>query len=55
MKIDHNKIVYEPFRKNFWVEVPELKGMSAADVEAAYRAVSAGGGALQSAQGQAGR
>ena len=43
MKIDHNKIVYQPFRKNFWVEVPELKAMSNADVEA-YRAVSAGGG-----------
>ena len=39
MKIDHNKIVYQPFRKNFWVEVPELKAMSASDVEA-YRAVS---------------
>ena len=38
MKIDHNKIVYQPFRKNFWVEVPELKAMTSADVEA-YRAV----------------
>ncbi|XP_043202478.1 probable ATP-dependent RNA helicase DDX46 isoform X2 [Amphibalanus amphitrite] len=37
MKIDHNKIVYQPFRKNFWVEVPELKAMTPADVEA-YRA-----------------
>lgn len=39
IKIDHNKVVYQPFRKNFWVEVPELKAMSNKEVEA-YRAVS---------------
>lgn len=37
IKIDHNKIVYQDFRKNFWVEVPELKAMTDAEVEA-YRA-----------------
>lgn len=37
IKIDHNKVVYQPFRKNFWVEVPELKAMSNKEVEA-YRA-----------------
>lgn len=26
--VDHGKIEYEPFRKNFYVEVPELAKMS---------------------------
>lgn len=26
--MDHGKIEYEPFRKNFYVEVPELAKMS---------------------------
>ncbi|CAH8627594.1 unnamed protein product [Heterobilharzia americana] len=35
--IDHSKIDYFPFRKNFYVEVPELAKMSKEDVKA-YRA-----------------
>ncbi|CAH8665972.1 unnamed protein product [Schistosoma rodhaini] len=35
--IDHSKIEYFPFRKNFYVEVPELAKMSKEDVKA-YRA-----------------
>ncbi|XP_032885213.1 probable ATP-dependent RNA helicase DDX46 isoform X2 [Amblyraja radiata] len=34
--VDHGKIEYEPFRKNFYVEVPELAKMTAEDVSA-YR------------------
>ncbi|XP_061790489.1 probable ATP-dependent RNA helicase DDX46 isoform X2 [Nerophis lumbriciformis] len=34
--VDHGKIEYEPYRKNFYVEVPELARMSAEDV-IAYR------------------
>ncbi|XP_055499194.1 probable ATP-dependent RNA helicase DDX46 isoform X2 [Leucoraja erinacea] len=34
--VDHGKIEYEPFRKNFYVEVPELAKMSAEEVSA-YR------------------
>ncbi|XP_078267520.1 putative ATP-dependent RNA helicase DDX46 isoform X1 [Rhinoraja longicauda] len=34
--VDHGKIEYDPFRKNFYVEVPELAKMSAEDVSA-YR------------------
>ncbi|XP_051870681.1 probable ATP-dependent RNA helicase DDX46 isoform X4 [Pristis pectinata] len=34
--VDHGKIEYEPFRKNFYVEVPELAKMSAEEVNA-YR------------------
>ncbi|XP_072120016.1 probable ATP-dependent RNA helicase DDX46 isoform X2 [Mobula birostris] len=30
--VDHGKIKYEPFRKNFYVEVPELAKMSAEEV-----------------------
>ncbi len=33
MKIDHNKIVYEPFTKDFYREVPELTRMTLAEVE----------------------
>ena len=33
---DHSKIYYKPFRKNFYVEVPELGRMTAAEVDA-YR------------------
>uniref|UniRef100_A0A8C6T064 Probable ATP-dependent RNA helicase DDX46 n=1 Tax=Neogobius melanostomus TaxID=47308 RepID=A0A8C6T064_9GOBI len=35
--VDHGKIEYEPYRKNFYVEVPELAKMSLEDVTA-YRA-----------------
>ncbi|XP_074528409.1 putative ATP-dependent RNA helicase DDX46 isoform X1 [Halichoeres trimaculatus] len=34
--VDHGKIQYEPYRKNFYVEVPELARMSQEDVNA-YR------------------
>ncbi len=34
--VDHSKINYAPFRRSFYIEVPELARMSAADV-AAYR------------------
>ncbi len=33
MKIDHNKIVYQDFTKDFYREVPELTRMTAAEVE----------------------
>lgn len=33
-KIDHNNIVYIPFRKNFYVEVPEIAKMTHEEVEA---------------------
>ncbi|XP_018323834.1 probable ATP-dependent RNA helicase DDX46 [Agrilus planipennis] len=36
IKIDHNHIHYAPFRKNFYVEVPEIAKMSSQEVEA-YR------------------
>lgn len=32
-KIDHNKINYVPFRKNFYVEVPEIAKMTPEEVE----------------------
>lgn len=32
-KIDHSSVSYAPFRKNFYVEVPELGRMTASDVE----------------------
>jgi len=32
-KIDHSSVTYAPFRKNFYVEVPELTRMTAGDVE----------------------
>ncbi|ALC49742.1 CG6227 [Drosophila busckii] len=32
-KIDHSSVSYAPFRKNFYVEVPELARMTPADVE----------------------
>lgn len=35
-RIDHNNIVYIPFRKNFYVEVPEIAKMTHEEVEA-YR------------------
>nr|KAG5704149.1 hypothetical protein BaRGS_009679 [Batillaria attramentaria] len=31
--VDHEKIYYAPFRKNFYVEVPEIANMTAAEVE----------------------
>ncbi len=34
--VDHSKIDYAPFRRSFYIEVPELARMSAADV-AEYR------------------
>lgn len=33
-KIDHNEIKYAPFRKNFYVEVPEIARMTHEEVEA---------------------
>ncbi|KAL3274336.1 hypothetical protein HHI36_015735 [Cryptolaemus montrouzieri] len=33
-KIDHNNIVYLPFRKNFYVEVPEISKMTQQEVDA---------------------
>lgn len=33
-KVDHNKVEYEPFRKEFYVEVPELAKMTKAEVVA---------------------
>ncbi len=33
MKIDHNKIVYEPFQKEFYREVPEIARMTGGEVE----------------------
>lgn len=33
-KIDHNNITYHPFRKNFYVEVPEIAKMTHEEVEA---------------------
>lgn len=33
-KIDHNNIVYIPFRKIFYVEVPEIAKMTADEVDA---------------------
>ncbi|TPP60975.1 putative ATP-dependent RNA helicase DDX46 [Fasciola gigantica] len=36
LPVDHSKIYYEPFRKNFYIEVPELIKMSKEDVKA-YR------------------
>lgn len=32
-KIDHNKIKYLPFRKDFYVEVPEMARMTAEEVD----------------------
>lgn len=37
-KIDHNKISYLPFRKNFYVEVPDIAKMTPEEVEE-YRQV----------------
>lgn len=37
LPVDHSKIYYEPFRKNFYIEVPELIKMSKEDVKS-YRA-----------------
>jgi len=37
-KIDHNKINYFPFRKNFYVEVPDIARMSQEEVDE-YRQV----------------
>ena len=34
--VDHSKINYAPFRRSFYIEVPELARMSAAEV-AEYR------------------
>ena len=28
MAVDHNKIYYAPFRKNFYMEVPEIANMT---------------------------
>lgn len=33
-KVDHSKLKYLPFRKSFYVEVPELAKMTASDVDA---------------------
>lgn len=33
-RIDHNNIIYLPFRKNFYVEVPEIAKMTHEEVEA---------------------
>ncbi|XP_044758445.1 probable ATP-dependent RNA helicase DDX46 [Coccinella septempunctata] len=33
-KIDHNNIIYIPFRKNFYVEVPEISKMTQQEVDA---------------------
>lgn len=33
-RIDHNNIVYLPFRKNFYVEVPEIAKMTHEEVDA---------------------
>lgn len=33
-KIDHNNIIYIPFRKNFYVEVPEISKMTSQEVDA---------------------
>lgn len=38
-KIDHNKISYFPFRKNFYVEVPDIARMTSEEVDE-YRLVS---------------
>lgn len=38
-KVDHNSIEYVPFRKDFYVEVPEIANMTKEEVEA-YRSVS---------------
>lgn len=38
-KIDHNKIKYFPFRRDFYVEVPEISRMTPEEVEE-YRVVS---------------
>lgn len=35
-KIDHSEIYYAPFRKNFYVEVPEIAKMTHQEIEA-YR------------------
>lgn len=35
-KVDHSKIEYQPFRKNFYIESPEIAAMTAEEVEA-YR------------------
>lgn len=34
IKIDHNHILYLPFRKNFYVEVPEIARMTQEEVDA---------------------
>lgn len=31
--VDHEKVYYRPFKKNFYVEVPQIKDMSAEEVE----------------------
>lgn len=33
-KVDHSNMQYTPFRKNFYVEVPEIARMTAEEVEA---------------------
>ncbi|XP_066992417.2 probable ATP-dependent RNA helicase DDX46 isoform X4 [Anabrus simplex] len=33
-KVDHSSVVYTPFRKNFYVEVPEIARMTSEEVEA---------------------
>lgn len=33
-KVDHTTVEYQPFRKNFYIEVPELSRMTQAEVEA---------------------
>lgn len=36
MKIDHTAVEYVPFRKDFYVEVPEIANMTKEEVDA-YR------------------
>lgn len=33
VKVDHSAVSYQPFRKNFYIEVPELARMTQAEVE----------------------
>lgn len=44
--VDHGKIEYEPFRKNFYVEVPELAKMSQEGKICLFIIVGAGGNTL---------
>jgi len=39
-KVDHSTVVYKPFRKNFYTEVPEIAKMAQDEVDA-YKEVLA--------------